>query len=142
VSYEGDDATGAEKFSADDYNDWGLKARASYRLSEAASPFLELGVDTRRYLSRIDSAGYDGDSSGVAALIGVTLAYSQKLSGEASLGYGERWYQDLRLPTASAPLLNASLKWSATPLMTVTLKAQSAIADAVIVSASADIQHS
>ena len=141
LSYEGADATGAENFAADDYNDWGLKARASLRLSEAVAPFLELGVDARRYLSQIDSAGYRADSDGVAALIGVSIAYSQKLTGEASLGYGERRYQDPRLPGASAPLVNASLIWSATPLTTVTLKAQSAIADAVIAGASADIQH-
>ena len=50
-------------------------------------------------------------------------------------------YRDPRLPGASAPLVDASLIWSATPLTTVTLKAQSAIADAVIAGASADIQH-
>jgi hypothetical protein len=63
------------------------------------------------------------------------------LSGEASVGYGAREYQDPRLPNARAPLFNASLVWSATPLTTVTLKAQSAIADAILAGASADVTH-
>ena len=43
VQYEG----GA--LSTDDYTDYGLKLRASYRLSEAVSPFAELGGDMRDY---------------------------------------------------------------------------------------------
>ena len=50
------------------------------------------------------------------------------VSGEASLGYGVRDYRDPRLPDAGAPLFDASLIWSVTPLTTVTLKAVDAIA--------------
>jgi hypothetical protein len=132
---------GAGNLALDDNNDWGLLARASYRLSEAVSPFLELGVDRRIYDSVTDSFGYDRDSYGETAKVGATLSFSKMLSGEASVGYGAREYQDPLLPNASAPLINASLIWSVTPLTTVTLKAQSAIADAVLVAASADVTH-
>ena len=127
--------------ASDDYNDWGLRARASYRLSEAVSPFVELDYDARRYDGQTDAGGYQRDSQGGAARAGVTMAFSQLLTGEASLGYGEREYQDPRLPRASAPLIDASLIWAATPLTTLTLKAQTQLNDSVLPGASADVNR-
>ena len=127
--------------ASDDYNDWGLRARASYRLSEAVSPFVELDYDVRRYDGQTDAGGYQRDSQGGAARAGVTMAFSQLLTGEASLGYGEREYQDPRLPRASAPLIDASLIWAATPLTTLTLKAQTQLNDSVLPGASADVNR-
>ncbi len=129
----------ASQLSSDDHNDWGIKARATYRLTAAFSPFLEFGFDTRRYDSTTDAFGYARNSDGGAARLGAKLDYSQKLTGELSVGYGERAYQDARLPRAAAPLIDASLIWSATPLTTVTVKAQSALADSVLPGASADV---
>jgi hypothetical protein len=125
--------------STDDYGDYGLKARASYRVTEAFSPFVELGVDARRYDGSIDALGYRRNSDGASGKAGFTLDYSPKLTGEASVGYGARDYQDPRLPSVNAPLIDASLIWSATPLTTVTLKSQSQFADSVLPGASADI---
>ena len=51
------------------------------------------------------------------------------MTGEASLGYGERQYQDARLPDLRAPLIDASLIWSATPLTTSPLKTSTTLAD-------------
>jgi hypothetical protein len=142
TDYQNVDLPGAGNLALDDNNDWGLLARASYRLSAAISPFVELGVDRRIYDSRSDSFGFDRDSNGETEKIGMTVAFSKMLTGEASVGYGERQYQDPRLPNANAPLLNGSLAWSVTPLTTITLKAQSALADAVLADASADVTHS
>ena len=63
------------------------------------------------------------------------------LKGEASLGYGARDYRDPRLPNVGAPLFDASLIWSPTPLTTVTLKAATTLQDAVVAAASADINR-
>ncbi len=127
--------------SADDYSDWGLKLRTSYRVSEAVSPYVEVDVDTRRYDNGLDALGYQADSNGVSALVGVTLSFSQMLSGEVALGYGERTYQDPRLPHAQTPLVDASLIWVATPLTTLTIRAATALNDAILINASADINH-
>ena len=35
--------------ASDNYNDWGLRARASYRISPIIAPFVETVIDTRRY---------------------------------------------------------------------------------------------
>lgn len=132
----------AGRLSTDDFNDWGLRGRVSYRVSEAVSPFLEIGADTRVYDATTDASGYARGSTGATAKAGVTVAFSQLLSGEASLGYGQRHYKDPRLAATSAPLVDASLIWKVTPLTTVTWNARSQIQDAVVAGASADINRS
>lgn len=118
-----------EDLASDDFDDWGLRARAAYQISPIVTPFVETVVDTRRYDSAIDFTGFARSSNGILARGGVTLALSNQLTGEASLGYGERQYKDPRLPDLHAPLVDASLIWSATPLTTVTLKTSTALAD-------------
>ena len=125
----------------DDYNDLGLKLRASYRWSEAVSPFLEFDADRRIYDTATDANGYDRASNGGTLLTGLTLAFSQMLNGEVSIGYGARQYVDPRLPNVTAPLINASLIWAITPLTTGTLRAASSLQDAVIPGASSDINR-
>ena len=132
---------GSTGLSADNYNDYGVKLRTSYRLSEAVSPWVEFGYDVRLYDGETDALGYLRNSSGYAAKAGVTLDVSKVLTGEASLGYGERSYQDPRLKRAAAPLIDASLIWSPTALTTVTLKAASALNDTVLAGASADLNR-
>ena len=127
--------------STDDYNDFGLKARASYEISPAISPFVEFGVDGRRYDDGVDFAGFARNSNGLSGIAGATLAFTQQLTGEASLGYGERAYQDPRLPDMHSPLINASLIWTATPLTTVTGKAQTSLADTITPGASGSVQR-
>ena len=127
--------------STDDYNDFGLKARASYELSPAISPFVEIDVDARRYDDGVDYAGYARNSNGVAGLAGASLAFNQQLTGEASLGYGERSYDDPRLPDMRSPLIDVSLIWTATPLTTVTGKATTTLADTVTPGASGSVQR-
>ncbi len=124
------------RLSSDDFNDWGLRARASYQISPFISPFVEVELDARRYDAGVDFNGYARDSDGVLGRGGATLAFTQQLTGEASLGYGERAYQDPRLPEMRSPLIDASLIWSATPLTTLTAKAQTNLADTITPGAS------
>ena len=128
--------------ASDDYNDWTAKARASYRISPAVSPFIEIAFDTRRYDSQEDALGYARNSNGETVRAGASLAFSQMLIGEASVGYGARQYQDPRLPNASAPLVDASLVWSPTALTKVAAKASTQLSDSVLAGASADIARS
>jgi hypothetical protein len=138
-----------EELASDDFDDWGLRARAAYQISPIVTPFVETVVDTRRYDSAVDFTGFARSSNGILARGGVTLALSNQLTGEASLGYGERQYKDPRLPDLHAPLVDASLIWSATPLTTVTLKTSTSLADttnagdsgAVSRSYSIDVSH-
>ncbi len=70
------------------------------------------------------------------AVAGATLAFTRQLTGEASFGYGARAYDDPRLRNFGGPLVDASLIWSATPLTTVTAKAQTTLDDSVVAGAS------
>ena len=138
-----------EDLASDDFDDWGLRARAAYQISPVISPFVETVIDTRRYDDPIDFTGYARSSTGALGRAGVTLALTGQLTGEASVGYGERQYKDARLPDLHAPLVDASLIWSATPLTTVTLKTSTTLADttnagdsgAVSRSYSIDVSH-
>jgi hypothetical protein len=125
-----------EDLSVNDFNDWGLRARASYQISPFISPFVEVDADVRRYDAAVDLNGYDRNSGGAQALGGASLAFTHQLTGEASAGYGARAYQDPRLPDMRAPLIDASLIWSATPLTTLTAKAQTSLADTMMAGAS------
>jgi hypothetical protein len=118
-----------DDLASDDYNDWGLRARAAYQISPVITPFVETVIDTRRYDDVVDSNGYARSSNGALGRAGATLALTGQLTGDASLGYGERQYQDARLPDLRAPLVDASLIWSTTPLTTVTLKTSTSLAD-------------
>jgi hypothetical protein len=136
TQYQGGD------LDTDDSNDYGLKLRASYRLSEAVSPFAEVDGDDRVYDDKVDASGYARASNGVSGKAGLRISFSEMLTGEGSVGYGVRDYTDPRLPNVGAPLIDGSLIWSPTPLTTVTLKTATTLQDAVVGGASADIDHS
>jgi hypothetical protein len=131
-----------DNLTSDDSSDWGLRGRAAYQISPIISPFLEVDADRRLYDAGFDGSGFARDSSGISGLGGATFALTGQLTGEASAGYGFRSYNDPRLPNISAPLLNASLIWSATPLTTVTLKAVTNLSDTTTPSASGAISRS
>jgi hypothetical protein len=130
-----------DDLASDDFTDWGLRGRVAYRISPIVSPFVEGLIDTRRYDETIDSNGYARASDGALAHAGVALALTGQLSGEVSAGYGERHYQDPRLPILAAPLFDASLIWSASPLTKVTLKATSSLSDTTVPAASGAISR-
>jgi hypothetical protein len=125
-----------DDLASDDFDDWGLRGRVFYQISPIVTPFVEGAVDKRIYDSFLDSNGYARDSVGELARAGVTLALTRQLTGEISGGYGARQYQDPRLPPLQAPLVDASLIWTVTPLTTATLKAVTTLADTTTPAAS------
>jgi hypothetical protein len=131
-----------EDLSSDNNNDWGLRARVAYQISPIIAPFVEGVVDTRRYDQPVDFTGFARSSNGVLGRAGATLALSGQLTGVASLGYGVRQYQDPRLPNLQAPLIDAALIWTATPLTTVTLKTTTTLADTNNAGASGAVSRS
>ena len=130
-----------DELSSDDFSDWGLRGRASYRVSASFRPFVDVLVDSRRYNSGVDQYGYQRNSDGVAARVGAEIDLSGILSGSLDVGYGERNYEDPRLPNLASPLFDASLIWNATGLTTVTLKSASSLAETTIRGASGAAQH-
>ncbi len=105
------------------FNDYGLVARAGYEVNPGLKPFVQVTADTRVHDRAVDYSGFRRDSVGVAALAGADFEITRLITGEVSAGYGERSYQDPRLPDLRGPLVNASLIYAATPLTTLTLAA-------------------
>ena len=78
----------------------------------------------------------NANSNGFEARLGAEVDLAERLTGSASLGYGERFYEDPRLPHLASPLVGTSLVWNATGLTTVTLKSTTALAETTIRGAS------
>jgi hypothetical protein len=131
-----------QDLSANDFDDWGLRGRATYNSGAAVRPFAEVLVDMRRYADGLDQYGYQRDSDGVEARTGAEIDLAKALTGSLDVGYGVRAYQDARLPDLSSPLFDASLVWTATPLTTLTLKSTTALAETTIKGASGAAEFS
>ena len=100
-------------------------------------PFLEAGIDRRVYDLPVDFTGVARGSDGWRARAGVEFARLGWLTGEASAGWAHRHYRDPSLEDVSGLIVDASLVWRATPLTTVTLRANSEIGETTLPGASA-----
>jgi hypothetical protein len=99
--------------------------RGSYELTPGVKPFAEVGLDTRVHDLAVDNGGYARDSDGQYVKLGSTFELTRKLTGEASLGYLTRRYQDARLSPLHGLIGDASLVWTASGLTTVKFTAKS-----------------
>jgi hypothetical protein len=109
------------------FTQYGGTARAAYELSPAIKPYVEVQSDTRIHDLNADRSGYQRNSDGVSGRVGSTFELGRLITGEASIGYATRNYQDPRLRNLNGLLTSASLIWKATPLTTVTIGATSSI---------------
>lgn len=128
-------------YSQDNYNDYGLVARAAYELTPGLIPFAEAGVDLRRRDRPADISGFYRDSVGGFARAGSTLEIARMLTGTISAGYLQRHYSDPRLTDLRGPSLDASLVYAATPLTTVTLRAATVASETTLPGASGAISR-
>ena len=72
------------------------------------------------------------DSDGLSAKAGTTFEYSQKLTGEFSIGYLTRHYRDPALQSFGAFLLDGALTWTASALTAFKLVATTTAAESTI----------
>ncbi|KQP94332.1 hypothetical protein ASF60_12835 [Methylobacterium sp. Leaf113] len=108
-------------------NQYGLQLRAGYEISPVITPFVDVLADTRVYDLRVDSSGIRRDSDGVTFAGGATFALTRFVTGEISGGLQHRTYVDPSLRDLTAPVVNAALIWSASPLTTVRLNAATGV---------------
>jgi hypothetical protein len=101
-----------------EYNQFGGVGRASYEVLPGLRPFAEIQGDTRIHDQKRDRFTYLRDSNGGYIKAGTTFEFTRLLTGEASIGYAARSYQDPRLEVLKGLLTSASLVWAATPLTT------------------------
>ncbi len=106
--------------------------RINYELSPGVIPFTEFNADTRVYDLEIDAAGVHRNSQGVSGRIGSTFLFLGTLTGEASAGYLRRRYNDPRLPSFGAYLIDASLIWTLNALTTARFTAVTSVAESTL----------
>lgn len=115
---------------------YGLRLRAAYELTPGVKPFLQGEIDTRQYDQTRDFAGFARSSLGLTGRIGSTVEISRQLTGEASIGYQDRDYDDGRLRNLRGLVGDVAVLWSPTPLTTVTLRGVSELGDTTIAGSS------
>jgi uncharacterized protein (PEP-CTERM system associated) len=100
--------------------------------SPGFKPFVEAGVDTRQFDRTVDSSGYRRSSSGLTGRAGASFELTRLVTGEASVGWQTRRYDDSRLSELRGLIADVSLVWTPTELTTVTLRGSSELADTTI----------
>jgi hypothetical protein len=125
-----------------DSNQYGLRLRVGYELTPGVIPFVDVLADHREYDQRIDNSGFRRSSEGVGVRAGSTFEITRTLTGEASAGLQQRSYEDPRLRDLRGPLVDAALIWSATPLTTVRLRAQSSIDETTLANSNGTLTQS
>ncbi len=110
-----------------DANQYGVRLRAGYEVSPMFTPFVETLIDTRVYDSPVDQAGLRRDSDGIAFTAGASIELNRALTAELSAGMQHRSYVDPTLRPIDAPLVNAALVWTVSPLTTVRFNQQTGV---------------
>lgn len=124
------------------FNQYGGSLRGSYEIMPHIKPFGEVAIDVRERDQEIDRSGFARDSRGRTARVGSTFELGRLITGEASIGYTTRTYEDPRLRDASGFLAAGSLIWKPTGLTTVTVGAQSSIDESTLPGVSGVITRS
>jgi hypothetical protein len=134
TAYQDSELTDGSTASNEDrnYNQYGARLRGGYELMPGVTPFVEVGADTRVHDLETDVYGYQRNSKGVDGNIGTSFEITRVLTGDVSIGYVKRTYDDPRLSDLSGMIGNASLVWYATGLTTVKLLASSSIGESTI----------
>jgi hypothetical protein len=114
------------------FNQYGGSLRGSYEIMPHVKPFGEVAIDRRERDLEVDSNGFARSSRGNTARVGSTFELGRLITGEASVGYTRRTYEDARLQDAKGLLGAASLIWKPTGLTTVTFVAQSSIDESTL----------
>ena len=134
TTYRDSELTDGSTFSNRDrdYNQYGIQLRAGYELTPGVKPFVELGLDRRVHDLAVDRNGERRDSNAVTPKLGTTFEFSRILTGEISVGYLTRTYEDPDLAPLKGLVADASLIWVPTGLTTVTLTAKSSADESIL----------
>ena len=118
--YQDSKLTNGLSTSNDDrnFNQYGGIARVSYDVMPGLKPFAEVEGDTRVHETFVDRFGYQRNSDGGYVKAGTSFELTRLVTGEISVGYTLRNYQDSRLDRLQGLLTSALVSWSVSPLTT------------------------
>ena len=115
-----------------DFNQYTGQLRGSYEVFPGVKPFVEMAADMRRHDLQFDRNGFQRDSNVLIPRVGTTFDIAKKFTGEVSVGYLERRYEDPNLLPVRGIIYDAALKWEVTGLTTATLLASSRADESVV----------
>jgi hypothetical protein len=98
--------------------------------------FARLTVNDSDFQQSADSSGFNHDSHGWSADLGLQLLDSQVLTGEIYASYFRQDFDDPAFSPSSGPGFGAKLTWFPTMLTTVTLNASRSVEDTSVTGAS------
>jgi len=127
--YEDSELTDGTTLSNEDrsFSSSGLELRGSYEMTPGVKPFVAVAVDKRVHDVSIDSFGVQRDSHGLTPRIGTSFEVSRQLTGDVSIGYMTRKYEDPQLQDLNGIIIDASLIWLATALTKATFTARTSV---------------
>jgi hypothetical protein len=109
------------------FSAYGLELRGSYEWTPGVKPFVSVTTDKRVYDLSTDSPDTSRNSKGLTPRIGTSFELSRQLTGEVSVGYTKRDYEDPQLRDLDGVVADASLIWTASALTKVTLTAKTSV---------------
>lgn len=117
------------------YNGFGGLGRLSYELSPDIKPFVEGTMDRRIHDLPTDFNGFYRDSTGYIVRGGAAVNFTDLVKGEVSAGYGQRNYDDPRLPPLRGPVVDAALIYTPSALTTMTLRGSTTLNETTLANA-------
>lgn len=114
------------------FNQYSTGLRAGYELLPGVTPFIQADFDRRDHDLNTDFFGFQRNSKGKTGKVGTTFEMTKVLTGEISIGYTVRDYDDARLSQLKGLIGDASLVWTASALTTVKFSAASSVGESVV----------
>jgi hypothetical protein len=111
------------------FNQYAVQSRVSYGLNDQYHPFIDVAVDRRVHEMPVDMLGFRRDSTGTAVEGGVTFALTDRLTGDAAIGYLVRQYQDAMLKPVNGFIADANLVYQFNPENSLQFGAKSQVAE-------------
>jgi hypothetical protein len=124
------------------YNGFGGLGRLSFEVSPDLKPFVEGSMDRRVHDLPTDFNGFYRDSVGYVVRGGAAFNVTELVKGEVSGGYGERTYDDPRLPELRGPIIDAALIYTPSALTTLTLRGSTTLNETTLANAAGVLTRS
>jgi len=126
TDYEAIELSDGGTQNQDDRNNtlYSLTGRVGYQTSPGLAPFMEGEIGQRQYDDETDRNGDNRNSTIAGARIGAEIDVSEKLTGEASIGYLVEQFDGSTLQDLAGLTLNGSIIWSPVRETAVTFNAE------------------
>ncbi|MGB0720810.1 MAG: outer membrane beta-barrel protein [Gammaproteobacteria bacterium] len=113
-----------------------VSATLGYEIQPGYNAFVRGTASDFDYDSAVDDNGFNRDSSGVTAELGVELDLSGTVNGEIALGATNRDYDDARFDDTNSWSTRSQLFWQMSPLTTFVFNASRSISESTELNAS------